>query len=107
MPQKGVPLIFETFMPWSNENPAQISIEWERNMHHMHESQSYYGSGHETHSMIPGTGAPHYHDPYTTSRSHSPINAPIAATQMPDLSNKGGPQAQELTHGTIFIGISG
>lgn len=30
IPISGAPMIFEAFLPWSSEHPAQISIQWEK-----------------------------------------------------------------------------
>lgn len=91
-------------LPWTNESPAQISIEWDKNPYY--QTPAHYGTMNGGNSTVSSNG-PHFHDPRSTSRSHSPVPSAMTHAYPPNLANHALPVHTELTQGTIYIGISG
>mmetsp|Transcript_14780 Transcript_14780/g.12991 ORF Transcript_14780/g.12991 Transcript_14780/m.12991 type:complete len:107 (-) Transcript_14780:22-342(-) len=103
MPTKGVPMIFETFLPWSSEHPQKISIEWSKTSLPNHQEQYQpFNSGYSQDNSHRGS----IHSIYGNSsrgRSHSPI--PV--TTQPVSPRPYLPAPGDITHGMVYIGISG
>lgn len=109
MPVAGAPLIFETFLPWNKEGPAQIAIEWDKS-HHAHcllhppsFSHTYsYGGGH-SHSLSKTHGL--------GLTNGGGMNTAIPASKSPDHLSSPHSSANlhhgELTHGIIYVGVAG
>lgn len=99
-PQKGIPLIFETMLPWSKDHEQKICIEWSKtfNAHHvvpvqaMHQTYPFANPHHSTvHSNSIGNGM----NTFSSANFSQP-------QQISAIPNQG-----DLTHGIIYIGVSG
>lgn len=101
-----MPSIFEVLLPWSNEDPAQISIEWDKNPYYQQNAAATHGSAYGGHSVGSAPHTPHYHNPHD-KRSYSPVPSGHAVSPVPDLSNQAIPVHAGMTHGIIYIGVSG
>ena len=93
IPSAGVPTIFEVFIPWSNLNPTQIAIEWEKSFHAYQLSTTNI----KDHSL-------------TNLHTSHAIPAQMTNQSMADPGQSMIPPPTtigDLTHGVIYIGISG
>jgi len=107
MPQKGVPLIFETFLPWSNENPAKISIEWTKSMYSTLPGPMDHFSTVFQSSNTSGGRESYYGNQPSYGGQFGPIPAHRFNSYSPEARSNSIPTKGELTHGIIYIGISG
>jgi hypothetical protein len=105
--QKGVPLIFETMLPWSKDHEQKISIEWTKSLIPQHLPN---------HQMTQQTMQQQYlytnpHNDTLRSQSSNGMNtlapASLADSFAPQQQPSPIPNKEDLTHGIIYIGISG
>jgi hypothetical protein len=93
IPTSGAPTIFEVVLPWTGSGVQQIGIEWEKSMHAHNLSTSTLSAG--SHSMHTTLAIP----------AHASEQALVSPGQA--MLSPGTSVSSDLTHGVIYIGISG